>query len=441
VKRLGLTFGLVLLLFALGAAAGMAQTPDKKREFVYGIQAFSGLAYEGIFYPLTEDTIYLLADVSNIISPRYSLVYFWPVTNEYKADFDALSEPAGGTVEILQGGQVVQSLPQSKYLIQYPNGLDTGEVYVFFDEEAELQYQEFERRKQAYRDSVAAYYEASIQYRQDAQEKVSSGELREALPPPPPEPAPFTFFSTAVYDGYHLKLPAGTYSIRLKGADGQILPESQRTLIMFTEQRQGISYTLVPQDKWTIPEQSHDPSQTLYARSGTVIYLQPFDEKEYNELYYSRLKAPQSTNGRISHWQWAPSQSTQAAYLEIVYNGQVVEKIEQKPYIVKQTTGKALGYEILEQAQATTERDQTRTPDLVGYRVQVGPDQPAFTVRLVNSDGQVIPGSEREIRLLNPQYTRWLYFLPVIPLLLGFALALWRASRLARMSKYGEAVV
>lgn len=431
---------LALILGLLLVTSVLAQAPDKKREFVYGIQAFTGRAYDGTFYPLTEDTLYLLADVSNIVSPRQTLVYFWPVTNEYKADFDTLSETVPGTLEILQGGQVVQSLTQTDYVIQYPHGLESGEVYVYLGQEAKTQYQEFERHKQAYRDAVFAYHEANIAYRQAAQERLSSGELKTELPPPPEEPAPLNFFSTGVYDGFHVKLPTGSYTMRLKSADGQIMPESERQLVLFTEQRQGVSYTLIPQDKWTIPEQSHDPSQTLYARSGTVIYLQPFAEKEYNELYYTRLKAPQSSKGRGDHWQWVPQAPLQAAHLEILFNGQVVQSLAQKSYIVKQTQGKALGYQIMEQSQGETERERTRTPDFVGYEVQVGPEQPSFTVRLVDAEGRVLLGSEREIRLVSPQYSSALYFLPLLPLVIGFALALWRASRLARMPKYGEVV-
>ncbi len=441
VNNLATALSLALILGLLAVTTVLAQTPEKKREFVYGVQVFTGQAYDGTFYPLSEDTLYLLADVSNIVSPRYSLVYFWPVTNEYKADFDALSETVAGTLEILQGGQVVQNLAQTKYVIQYPRGLDAGEVHVYLGQEAEAQYKEFERQKQAYRDAIFAYHEATINYHQDAQDKLSSGQLKTELPPPPEEPAPFNFFSTGVYDGFHINLPAGNYAIRLKDASGQIVPGSERQLVVFTEQRQGVSYTLIPQDKWTLPEQSHDPSQTLYARSGVVIYLQPFEEKEYNELYYTRLKTPQSTTGRSDHWQWVPQSPVPAApLLQVVYNGQVVQGITQKPYIVKQTEGKGLGYQIIEQSQGETERERTRTPDFVGYQVQVGPEQPSFTVRLVDVAGRVLPGSEREIRLVNPQYSSALYFLPLLPLVIGFALALWRASRLARMPKYGEAV-
>ena len=168
---------LALFLVTLLPQTTTAQVPEKRREFVYGVNAFSGLEYESVFYPLTVDTIYLMADVTNIISPRESLVYFWPITNEQRVDWDGLNETIAGTLEVVQGGQVIQRVPGTKYVIQYPKGYDGGEVYVYLDEEAEAQYQEFDRQRWAYRDEVAAYYEASRNYRQDLEKKISGREL------------------------------------------------------------------------------------------------------------------------------------------------------------------------------------------------------------------------------------------------------------------------
>jgi hypothetical protein len=427
------------LLSCLFVTTMLAQAPEKKREFVYGVNVFTGQAYEGTFYPLTEPTLYLLADVTNIISPRHTLVYFWPVTNEYKADWDGLSETVEGTLEILKGNQLVHSLSQVKYIIQYPQGLNSGEVYVYTGPEAEAQYQEFDRQRQAYRDVVAEYYEASRNYRQLLSDRVAKGEAIDQIPPLPEEPEPFLFFSTGVYDGFALELAPGNYTIRLRGEDGQIVPDSTRDLIVFSHQREGVGYTVVPQDKWTTPEQSDDPSQVLYARSGAVIYLQPFVEKEYNELYFTRLSQPQSTTGNRDRWIWLPLQPKEAQHLEILRGGQVVEQIAEKPYLVKQTSGSALGYEVLEQSQAEDERSRTRTPDFEGYEVRVEPGQSSFSLRLVDAEGNIISGSEREVRLVRTHYSAALYLVPVLPLLVGGALAIWRRTKLASLPKYGEA--
>lgn len=432
----GLSIALLLSMFIVTTI--LAQAPNKQREFVYGLNVFTGQEYLGTFLPLTEDTLYLLADVTNIVSPRDTLVYFWPVTNELKADWDELNETVDGTLEIVQGGQVIQSLDQTQYVVQYPKGFQGGEVYIYTGEEAEAQYQKFDEARRAFRDEVAAYYEAARNYRDKVTDAALEGTLTEEPEPPPVEPEPFIFLSTNLHDGFPVTLPAGNYSIRLRGEDGQIIPESERELVVFSSQRSGVGYTVVPQDKWTTPEQSDDPSQILYARSGTVIYLQPFNEKEYNDIYFARLEAPQSTTGSGDRYRWVHLRPKDAGYLEVLHGGQVVDRVETKPYLVKQLPGSALGYEVIEQASAEDERSRTRTPDFEGYEVRVEPGQPSFTVRLVDTDGNVIAGSEREIRLVDSQYSASLFLLPLLPLAIGTVLIAWRKRRFARLPKHGE---
>ena len=72
-------------LISMGANFGMvaAETDTERREeFVYGVNAYNGTLYQGVFHPPSVDTIYLLADKVNIISPRKTIIYYWAVTNE-----------------------------------------------------------------------------------------------------------------------------------------------------------------------------------------------------------------------------------------------------------------------------------------------------------------------------------------------------------------------
>jgi hypothetical protein len=429
---------LILLVSVLFTGTISAQSPERSEEFVYGLNIFTGQQYLGSFIPPTEDTLYVLADITNIISPRHTLVYFWPVTNEYKADWDAMNEVVAGTLEILQGSRVLHTISQTKYVIQYPRSYDGGEVYLYTGAEAEARYQEFDQLRREFRDEVAAYYEASRNYRKEVTDAMIEGTLTEEPLPPPEEPAPFIFLSTNVHDGFPVELPVGTYTVRLRGTDGQIVPESKRKLVAFSSLREGVGYTVVPQDKWTTPEQSDDPSQVLYARSGTVLYLQPFNEKEYNELYFARLEVLQSTSGSPDRWTWVHLQPQDAAHMEVLYGDQEVGRVEKKPYLVKQLPGTALGYEVLEQEKAEDERSRTRTPDFEGYEVRVEPGQPSFTVRLVDADGNIIQGSEREIRLVDSQYASTLFLLPALPLVVGVSLLVWRRRRFAGLSKYSQ---
>ncbi|HAJ06091.1 MAG TPA: hypothetical protein DCL76_06010, partial [Chloroflexi bacterium] len=88
---------LALLLLVIGQhnslASVTAETDSERREeFVYGVNAYNGTIYQGTFYPPSVDTVYILADRVSMISPRKTLIYYWAVTNEYKADFDSMNE-------------------------------------------------------------------------------------------------------------------------------------------------------------------------------------------------------------------------------------------------------------------------------------------------------------------------------------------------------------
>ena len=429
----------VLLLANFWVSSSNAQTPEKRREFVYGVQAFDGLQYESTFYPLTTDTIYLLADVTNIISPRESLVYFWAITNEQKADWDGLNEVVDGTLEVLQSRQVIHNLEHTRYVIQYPTGLDSGEVYIYLSDEAEAQYQEFDRQRRDFRDRVAEYYEATGAYHEALSAIAQQENYQGEIPQPPPEPEPFLFFSTGVFEGVPVNLPAGQYIIRVRGSDGQIVPNSERNLVVFEVEREGVSYEIIPHDKWTTPEQSDDPSQMLYARNGSILYLQPTSEKEYNQLYFDRLKQPQSTTGSLNRWTWIPLTPVAEGALEILDGGEVVERIERRPYVVRQYTGSALGYEIIDQLTTSEARFKERSPDFEAYEINIDDIQlTAFTIRLVDPNGNIVPGSERSVRLVNIAASRNYFLLPLLPLVVGAGLIFWRRSKLAATPKFGE---
>ncbi|MCC7022653.1 MAG: hypothetical protein IT338_07490, partial [Thermomicrobiales bacterium] len=126
-RRLILT-GFVLLLALLGAANGAAgqtatETSGAAPAFVYGINAALPNTYTGTFAPPSVDTIYLLAGETSVISPRMTEIYFWPITNEYKANWHALNEPVPGVLEVSANGKVVAELEPTDYTIQFtPQG-------------------------------------------------------------------------------------------------------------------------------------------------------------------------------------------------------------------------------------------------------------------------------------------------------------------------------
>src|SRR5207302_1187226 len=115
---------LVLVLLAAGIAR--AQVPVKERQFVYGINAFAWEGYAGSLSARPAHTIYVLAGHRSIVSARETLVYFWPITGEYRADWSGLNASVAGALEVFQAGRAVTVLPRQSYVIQYPNGPDSA---------------------------------------------------------------------------------------------------------------------------------------------------------------------------------------------------------------------------------------------------------------------------------------------------------------------------
>ncbi len=67
--------------------------PVRVEQLIYSLTAFNGSDYSSTFALQTADTIYLLAGTDNLLSVRKTLVYWWPITAEWKTDTDSLNQP------------------------------------------------------------------------------------------------------------------------------------------------------------------------------------------------------------------------------------------------------------------------------------------------------------------------------------------------------------
>jgi len=420
---------LLLLTLVLGLAAPvMAQEPAKERCFVYVVYALAGGSYTSGFYPPGEKTLYLLADKRNVIAPRYTLVYFWHITNEYKPDWSGLNEVAEGTLEVLQGNRVVASFPLTDYIIQYYGHNPADTVTIYEGREAKAKYEAFDKARKEWIDRLWDYYKKRREYNQQLAEIAGKGEKPAEIPEPPPEPEPFDLFSTNVSRGFVVSLAEGTYRLRVRGDAGQIIPDSERKLVVFSPRRRGVGYVVLPQTRWTIPERADDPRNVLYTPGQATLYLQPFVEEEYNELFYTKLENPQSREGRAEHWVWVHLKPLVGGVIELLQDGKVVDRIERKPFYVEQLPGPALGYKVVEGDPQTMKR----SPDFEGYKVEIKDVRASSSLRLVEDDGTIIEGSQRRMRRISTQNTWALYVLPFVPLAFGLGLVLQRRIRIAR---------
>lgn len=414
-------------------------TPRKERQLVYSISANTGQRYEGGFAPQQANTIYLQAHSPAIVNVQRTDVYYWPITREYMADWFGFQEDVEGRLEIVQGGRVVQTLERTDYAYVYPQGYD-GPQELRLGEEAIAAYEDYQSRLDAYFDAVSAYYDAYTEWNavmtQILREVQETGVYKDPseIPDPPRQPVPPADFAWQPRKAFILDLPPGRYTVRMKDGEGNVVPGSEKRLDVFTARRAGTAMIVRPEDKWTRPFQSSDPSDVFYLDGRRVFYITPHVAQEFNlykwvKMY--RLNVPLEGEGMTSVWSWVPFDPITEATLQVLRNGEVVEEVELAGYYVQQTAGSALGYQVVRADEIG------RDPHFQAFRVVLESSDGSYQIRLVDREGNVIPGSEREVRSVR-QPGSVAYVIPLLPVGVGVGVFAWRRSK-AKVSKGVEA--
>lgn len=415
----------LFLLLLTGGHPSQAQTPEQTDAFVFGINASVPGAVIGTFAPPSVDSIYFLADQTSILSPRHTRVYFWPITNEYRAAWSEMNEQVEGTLEVLQNGRVIEELEQVTYTIHFSAGAQADRPQLYIGQEARDADARFLATQSAYRDAVLAYQEEREAWLAEAREAQAQGLDRETLSPAPEPPPAFNLFSTGLNRGYPVNLAVGTYEIRTRTPEGEIFPESERRLVVFAPRRTAVGYEVVPESRWTFPEEANDLSTAILGEAGSVIYLKPYIAREYPALAYEHLQDPQyASDASGSEWMWVSGEALPDAQLEVVLGDRVADRVALQPYFVRQIPGGELGYDIVPYSAETL--DLTPRVDFAGYRLQLDAEQASFEVRLRSPEQELLFGSTRQVRVVTPISVYTLLPLALMPLLAGAALLLWR---------------
>src|SRR4051794_24393750 len=166
VKRLGVMV-LAGLLLCIGVQQGqqrsvMAQTTAGERAFVYGINAAIPGNFVGTFAPPSADAIFLLADGTSVISPRFTEIYFWPITNAFRANWSALNEPVPGVLEVVSNGHVIAELSPTDYTILFSQEGTATTAKLFLGQDAIDADADFRARQKAFNEASAAYHQAEL---------------------------------------------------------------------------------------------------------------------------------------------------------------------------------------------------------------------------------------------------------------------------------------
>ncbi len=427
---------------ALALVAGMAVSPGvraaepvKERQVVYGITPWTGKEYGGTFAPAQVDTLYLTASERHIVDVLETDVYYWPITQEYMADWMGYRKPVEGRLEVRQGDRVVATLERTAYTFVYPQGYFGGQVELAVGDEAHEAYDTYRRLINEYYDQVQAYRQAQEAWQQRMAEILEEVQRTgqpadpESLPEPPQQPEPPTMLAMQPSEAFLVELPAGEYTVRLVDEAGQEVAGTRKRLVVFAPRRQGVGYQIIPESKWTMPVESGDPSDTLYVSDEATFYLKAFDAREVNRYAYSRMvesARPLAGSGQRSAWQWVLGQELPEMTLEVLKDGQVVASAQPKPYYVQQTPGYALGYNIVDFDPSKPEFEGRR-PSFVAYKVSLQLDPGAtYELRLVDGEGRVVPSSVRQVRAVRGNPVWPLYAWPAVPLVAGLVVTGWR---------------
>ncbi len=416
-------FALGLLLLVPSGVS--AQTPTRIPALVYATSYYDGTSYGSGFVPPDVETIYLPADQLNVISPRHTRIYFWAITNRYVADWESENNEVVGTLVIRQGEKVVSEVPLQSYVIQYDQNDPLGTLGLYTGTEAEARYRAFEETRSLYGATVSAYYSAYQAWRDQRSETLANatpGSLTSAdLPEPPPEPPPFTLYSSEARQGYPLQLAAGSYTVEMRGADGQMVADSLKQLVLFTPQTAGVAYDVLPEQRWTRHTESNPDVPTIYAVAGTTLYLSPQQASAYNALAYGRMQEPQEVNLRADRTTWVRHGPYTDARLIVEQGGRAITESSPSGYSVIQVPGQALGYEVV-----AWDPSARPAPTFSGYTLILPDTTAAYRVYMVDGQGNVIEGSAREVRVLPTGRARSTYALAALPLLVGAGLIGWR---------------
>jgi hypothetical protein len=426
------------VLIQVGVDRGAAQETSGETQpaFVYGINAAIPGNYVGTFAPPSAPAIYLLAGETSVISPRMTEIYFWPITNEYRANWNMQNDPVPGTLEIAQGNTTVAQLESTDYTIQFTQKDGTTAAKMYLGQDARDADARFKQRQEEFQQASHDYYAAEQAWLDavDAVNKQQQSGQQVDLPPEPVQPEPIGIYSNGLNQGMPIDLEPGQYHLRLRDGSGATVPGSDRELIVFAPRRTGVGYTVVPETRWTTPSESPAPGDVIYGAAGSTLFLEPHLAHEYPTRAWSLLQNPQVQVGDTGGWEWINGERLTDGQLRILADDEVVDRRQLTPFWVEQVPGRQLGYEVHEFVAGGGDEKQPDVPDFVAYPLQLQAPGERYETQLISDQDSVLPGSLRLVNTPTSVPLPRLLILPALPLLLG-AVVISRRHRQSRLTR------
>lgn len=332
------------------------------------------------------------------------MIYFWPIDQEYKVDWAKLNEAVGTKLLITPANGETMTIDLTPVLFDVSNEGVSGYDIMLKGDEAGGYYQAFLNDKERYLQSMAEYDRAYAAYL----DSLST----ESPIPAPDKPDTFTRMLTPPSDGFVVNLPAGKYHACILDQNGKIIPNSNRNLVVIAPRRSGINFTVIPESQWTQPSVSMTSEEMIFVSEDEAIYLSPYFASEYLEQDIARLKNPQVMDVEPGKWVWVRTSNADLKNLKILSNNLATELVEIGSYVVKQSTGARLGYEIIEMPE-----DHPRKADIEGFLIDTK-NSASNKIELIalDQDMQAIETSRRTIVLVKEELPLYVYLLPVLPI-------------------------
>ena len=412
-----------------------ADVPVREEQLIYSIMAFNGKDYSSTFCNKNSDTIYLIADQDSFIAVRKTFVYFWPITNEWKADVSTLNFTFDGTIQLNQKNSETRFINPEYYTFYNKLGKYEQNWEVAVGENAELIVKNYQRKMAAYQRDTE-FYEKEKESFDFIMDKIVrqieeirktgtdiSGLLEELkkmkAPLPPIPPNDYIVPPSPVQQAFIINLPVGEYDISFINTDGTLMEGSEKHLVVFEKHRSnGIGFELIPGDKWTRPVESKNPSSVLYVDGSTDLYLRPFYQEEFNDLYYKKMQ-DNNAKGNSHIMNWVHIQQVPDSRLLLSGESFKDQIIYEQPFFVQQKEGAALGYQIVPYDKEGVHKENE--PSLIAFHIPLKTNLKSLKFRLQSIDGNDYAGSSRQIRVINKFQKKFmLLFFTFIPLITMF---------------------
>ena len=326
-----------LILFIITCSMIFTQDYDT----IYAINFYDGISYSSTIVPYSAKEIYIQADNVNAFVVRETLLYYWPLTSEFKADWASRNVPVQGILCVSDKHGNIERINAQIYTIQYDLKDIPNTIRIYWGPEADKKHSEFTSEQQKYTSAVFAYNEALRLFHQEVTIYLhnTSGEFG-AFPEMPVPPKDFTIMSNGVNIGFPVKLSKGSYTIYFEDQNGKIILSTKKRLIAFSHRERISGFQVFEEERWTVPSDFPDSKMFLYTVSTGTLYMQPFKYLHYDASEYNLMMNPQNRYNRNETSKWIPvSLNSEIEKLNIA--GQELILLG---YKVTQLAGSRLGY-------------------------------------------------------------------------------------------------